>query len=225
MWRPINEPKLNDYKAYEGVDVDPDTANVHCLQVTKDGYCDLGIFRPEKYWSTEGTADAYSSAYEELGWAEVVDTIELEMEVDLTINRLETVLPVETEFSLGDCTMKISQFTLSHTGGKCEIWIYGSKDALKEWKRTGLFLVDGNSKLLLNTGCIWDDQTTEDGIHYTMNLLPISGYLPETIYICPHVDDSDPVNDGAYFSYGADSPDGRLLDLDRAVHVELQKSK
>lgn len=225
VWRPINEPELNDYKAYEGVDVNPDTANVHSLQVTKDGYCDLGIFRPRKYWSKEGTADAYSSAYKELGWAEVVDTIELEMEVDLTMDRLETVLPVETEFSLGDCTMKISQFALSHAGGKCEVWIYGSKDALKEWKKTGLFLVDENSKLLLNTGCSWDDQTTEDGIHYTMNLLPISGDLPETIYICPQVDDSEPVNDGTYFSYGADAPDGRLLDLDSAVRVELQKSK
>ena len=154
VWRPVNPPEIIDYKAYEGVNIDPDKAAVRSLQVEESGYCNLRLFRPEQYQAASGRAEAWDEAYRTLGWAELAGTVEASVTLELSTDRLTSVVPAQTEYDLGDCTLVISQFDCSHAGGRCQLWISGSPASLAKWRKSGLYLVDWENQRVLNQGCI-----------------------------------------------------------------------
>ncbi len=227
VWRMVNPPEIIDYKAYEGVNIDPDKAAVRSLQVDESGYCNLRLFRPEQYQAASGRAEAWAGAYRALGWAELVGTVEVSVALELSTDQLTSVVPVQTEYDLGDCTLVISQFDCSHAGGRCQLWIIGSPASLAKWRKSGLYLVDWEGQRVLNQGCIWDDQTGGTSIHFTMNLQPIPGELPGSILICPEKDYNDRWNEASpFYDPGLPRPEGVIgsqqFDLARAVEVVLE---
>lgn len=229
VWRMVNPPEIVDYNAYEGVNIDPDKAAVRSLQVDESGYCNLRLFRPEQYQAASGRAEAWAGAYRALGWAELVGTVEVSVVLELSTDQLTSVVPVQTEYDLGDCTLVISQFDCSHAGGRCQLWISGSPAALAKWRKSGLYLVDWEGHRVLNQGCIWDDQTGDTSIHFTMNLQPIPGELPGRILICPEKDYNDRWNEASpFYDPGLPRPEGVIgsqqFDLARAVEVVLAKT-
>lgn len=228
VWRPINEPEINNYKEYEGVDVDPNKASVHSLQVEESGYCNLWIFRPDQYWSGESTAEAYAGAYQELGWAEYVDSFEMEFEIDLNTDGMESVVPVQTEYALDDCTLMVSQFECNHAGGRCQLRITGDTKALEKWKVTDIYLVDPDAKRVLNESFMWYDQTADDSMDYNITINAITGELPERMYICTAIDYDDRWNEESYaYDPSIEKPEGVIgsqrFDFDNAICVELEK--
>lgn len=227
VWRMVNLPEIVDYNAYEGVNIDPDKAAVRSLQVDESGYCNLRLFRPEQYQAASGRAEAWAGAYRALGWAELVGTVEVSVALELSTDQLTSVVPVQTEYDLGDCTLVISQFDCSHAGGRCQLWISGSPASLVKWRKSGLYLVDWEGHRVLNQGCIWDDQTGDTSIHFTMNLQPIPGELPGRILICPEKDYNDRWNEASpFYDPGLPRPEGVIgsqqFDLARAVEVVLE---
>ena len=227
VWRMVNPPEIVDYKAYEGVNIDPDKAAVRSLQVDESGYCNLRLFRPEQYQAASGRAEAWAGAYRALGWAELVGTVEVSVVLELSTDQLTSVVPVQTEYDLGDCTLVISQFDCSHAGGRCQLWISGSPASLAKWRKSGLYLVDWENQRVLNQGCIWDDQAGDTSVHFTMNLQPIPGELPGRILICPEKDYNDRWNEASpFYDPGLPRPEGVIgsqqFDLARAVEVVLE---
>lgn len=227
VWRMVNPPEIVDYNAYEGVNIDPDKAAVRSLQVDESGYCNLQLFRQEQYQAASGRAEAWAGAYRALGWAELVGTVEVSVALELSTDQLTSVVPVQTEYDLGDCALVISQFDCSHAGGRCQLWISGSPAALAKWRKSGLYLVDWEGQRVLNQGCIWDDQTGGTSIHFTMNLQPIPGELPGSILICPEKDYNDRWNEASpFYDPGLPRPEGVIgsqqFDLARAVEVVLE---
>lgn len=227
VWRMVNPPEIVDYNAYEGMNIDPDKAAVRSLQVDESGYCNLRLFRPEQYQAASGRAEAWAGAYRALGWAELVGTVEVSVVLELSTDQLTSVVPVQTEYDLGDFTLVISQFDCSHAGGQCQLWISGSPAALAKWRKSGLYLVDWEGHRVLNQGCIWDDQTGDTSIHFTMNLQPIPGELPGRILICPEKDYNDRWNEASpFYDPGLPRPEGVIgsqqFDLARAVEVVLE---
>lgn len=227
VWRMVNLPEIVNYNAYEGVNIDPDKAAVRSLQVDESGYCNLRLFRPEQYQAASGRAEAWAGAYRALGWAELVGTVEVSVALELSTDQLTSVVPVQTEYDLGDCTLVISQFDCSHAGGRCQLWISGSPASLVKWRKSGLYLVDWEGHRVLNQGCIWDDQTGDTSIHFTMNLQPIPGELPGRILICPEKDYNDRWNEASpSFDPTLTRPEdvigSQQFDLARAVEVVLE---
>ncbi|MGN1019501.1 MAG: hypothetical protein ACI4O7_03930 [Aristaeellaceae bacterium] len=227
VWRPVNPPALFDYKAVEGVNVDPEDTPVRSLQADESGYCQLQLFRPAQYQALSGGADAWAEAYRALGWAEPVGTMAMTLELELSTAQLTSVVPEQTAFDLGDCTLSISQFDCSRAGGRCQLQISGDPAALARWRKSGLYLVDWEGRRVLNQGCIRDDQTGDGSLHFTMTIQPIAGELPTCILICPEKDFDDRWNEASpFYDPGLTRPGdvigSQQFDLERAVTVPLR---
>lgn len=187
VWRPINPPEMIDYRQFEGADV---TETMDHLTASADGYCQLWLFRPEEYNlyhnASQPGSEVYRDAYQELGWAELVDTIEAEVEINLTKDSIARAVPEQTNYDQGSYQLTLSQFEMSHAGGKLEGWLSGDESTVKQMLQNGLFLVDKDSGRILSSGCYWDDQPEDGkGVSFSMNLIPITGELPNQIYLAP----------------------------------------
>ncbi|MBQ8555440.1 MAG: DUF4179 domain-containing protein [Clostridia bacterium] len=190
IWRPINAPQLVDYKQFEGVNV---TETRNCLVTDENGLSELWLFRPRKYNLTYGPAerasDVYAAAFKEMGWAELVDTVEVELEVDLSAAMIPSAEISQPEYTQDGCRLVISSFELSHAGGMLEGLLFGDDDEILRMLQNGLGLVDRVGNRVLNNGTIWDDELSKDGgYRFTMELGPITGELPQQLYLAPVVD-------------------------------------
>lgn len=229
VWRPINQPELVDYDDYEGINV-MDAPN--CLVTDSKGYADLELFRPEKYnlntSAAKRSSEIYAEAYKALGWAEFVDRIDMEMEVNLNPNQLSHVSPKQTEYQLDDLKLTITSFSLTHTGGRMDGWIYGDDTAVEAFMGEGLYLADKAGNRVLNISCIYEDKTEDaEGVHFCLEFYPVAGELPEAVYLAPFVA-HDPRWDEHSISYNPDveEPENVIgafqLDLSRAIYIELE---
>lgn len=184
VWRPINPVELVDYNQYEGYDV-----SVTKDHITADarGYSSLWLFRPESCYlpcnANQLPSAVYAETYKALGWLELVDILQVEVEVDLNKNDFAHALPQQTEFEQYGCRIVLEQFDMSLSGGAIEGWVYGDDSAVKALLDGGLHVADKASQQVLSYGSWWDDQDAEvkGGMHFHINLGPITGDLPQEI--------------------------------------------
>jgi len=230
VWRPIHNVEVIDYKQYEGINTNETKEH---LTVDKTGYGQLWLFRPEKYNlnvnASQSGAQVYKEAYKELGWLELLDTIEVEMPVLLNKENAVRAIPEAMEFSNNHYQLELEQFDLSHAGGQFSAWIY-SKATTEEplLPAHGFRLVDLKGQRMLCNGCYWDDQTDDAaGLHVGMPLIPTVDQLPDTVTFAPaisyieHWDPASPKYDGG-IGKPANVIDGWELDLTNAIHIPLE---
>jgi len=187
VWKPINAPELVDYKQWEGVDV---TETKDHLVVDANGRSELWMFKPREshrdYNASQSGAEIYAEIYEDLGWARLVDTIEVAVEVDLNRENLTRAVPQRTEFEQNGLRMVIDAFEMTQAGGQMEGWIHGEDNAVKQFIEKGLCLVDPQNDRAFNNGMWWDDQSQEAlGVHFVMNIRPFADPMPEKVYLAP----------------------------------------
>lgn len=189
VWRPIHAPRLLDSGRFEGVDIDPDQLRMDCLipsarAAADDGlYCDLAAFRPRAMQQAESTAAAYAPVYQQLGWAELIDTLTVTAQVDLRAGQLAGVQPLVSEIPLSDCRMRIRAFVCTYAGGACEICFEGEEAALKARGRQALYLADVDNNRVLNGGVYWDRD--KHLLWYKMTLAPLLEPLPRRLVLAP----------------------------------------
>lgn len=232
VWRPINVPKLVDYSQYEGVDV---TETMSSLAVDKTGMSELWLFRPAQYnlggSVFERPSEVYGEAYAALGWAKVVDTLEVEVEVDMNKAMIPLAETESSEYTQGGYRLVISNLTLSHAGGVLEGRIFGEHDEVISLMQNGLGFVDRAANRDLSRGLNWEMEPDEaGGYRFTMRLGPITGELPEQIDLAPVValnpkwDETLPDYDPA-----VEKPEGVVgmyqYDFSRAFCIELSANK
>ena len=230
VWRPVNTPKLVDYRAYEGVDV---SGGLPCLVTDETGYCNLWLFRPEEsyraYNASQSGAAAYEDVYRELGWAEYVDTITLEATVDLNSNALHRVKPAAGTYPLDGCSLTITRFELSHAGGVMEAELSGDPKAVRLLLAgDGLQLADRQGRRVMNNGSWWTEPDASGSVHLTLMLNPVAGELPQQLWLAPVLEMNplwDPAFAGPDYDPAAPVPEDAVsiyrLDYDRGVCMEL----
>lgn len=232
VWRPINAPKLVDYKAYEGIDM---PGGLPHLVTDKTGYCNLWLFRPEdsyrQYNASQSGADAYAEVYRQLGWAELTDTLVLETSVTLNSDGLPKAAPTETVYTLDGCTLTLTRFDLTHAGGVLEADLSGDAKVIPELLQgNGLQLADREGRRLLNNGSWWTEPDAAGTVHLTMMLEPVSGDLPAQVWLAPVLEMNclwDAAFAGPDYDPAAAVPEDAIsiyrLDYDRGVCMELTR--
>lgn len=185
VWRPVNPVELVDYRTWEGVDT---TETKDHLTVDKTGYSCLWMFNPKAF--TIGTtakdlpSEKWAEAYSEMGWMELVDTIEVEVDVNLSRAEMARAVPESMELSQGDCRIVFDKFDMTLSGGSMEGWIQGDEEAVRTLISGGLHVLDPAGQRVISAGCWWDDQPQEGkGLHFGINLAPMTGELPEAIQL------------------------------------------
>ena len=229
VWRPINQPKLVSYKDYEGVNV---TDTMNCLVTDSTGYVQLDLFRPQKYnlvtYAGQRSSEVYAEAYKALGWAELVDTIEVELPVNLN-KSLAVATPKQTEYQNGDIELTISSFDLTHAGGEMEGWLRSDAFTLKDFVKHDLWLVDQDGqRVLCRSACSFDTPSENAReMHFTLKMEPITGDLPTNVYLAPALS-YNPRWDESSVLYDPTlpKPDGVIgefqFDFSRAIRIELE---
>ncbi len=230
VWRPVNTVELIDYDQYEGVNISE--VKDH-LTVDNKGYGQLWLFRPEKYnlnyEANQSGAQVYKDVYKELGWMELLDTIEVETTIHLSKEQAVRAIPEFMEYGNGNYRLVLEQFDFSHAGGKLSARICGNNEAVNSLVTPyGLSLVDKEGGRILNNGCFWDDQSNEvNGLHVSMHLIPSIGELPEVVYIAPatsYNECMDPVS--PLFDPNVGKPEnvieGWTYDFTRAIELRLK---
>jgi len=216
VWRPIHQPKLVDYAQYEGVDV---TEIKDHLTADQSGFSQLWMFTPASHQHSVNAlqlpSDVYAASYRELGWAELVDTIEVELRVDLSKGEIVRALPEQVEYEIDGVRVVIEQFDMSHAGGEVSGWVYGEEKDVDRFLQDGLVLVDMTGKRQLGVGCFWDDQPEDaEGVHFTIRLGAMTGELPSEVSIIPTALD---IAGDDYACYE--------VDYSREICIDLVKSK
>lgn len=184
VWRPIAPVELVDYNQYEGYDV---TQTKDHITVNDTGFTNLELFLPQAYILPTTAKDipsaVYADAYKELGWMELVDTIEVEVDVNLTKTDVARAMPKQAELQVNDCRIVFEQFDMTQSGGSIDGWVYGEYNAVKNLLDGGFHVVDAAGEML-SCGSWWDDQDeTAQGMHFHINLDPIAGELPTTVQL------------------------------------------
>ena len=229
VWRPINQPKLINYKDYEGVNV---TDTLNHLVTDHEGYAQLELFRPRKYnlnpKANQFSSDVYSEAYKALGWAEFVDRIDIELDVNLDQSNLSYATPKDLEYQIDDLKLTITDFTLTHTGGKMIGWIHGDSASIKAFMGKGLILADKEGDRALNINCIWDDEPDANGkLNFSLEFYPVADKLPERVYLASYTA-HDPRWDKHSPSYNpsVEKPENVVgafqLDFSRSIQIDLK---
>lgn len=228
VWRPVNAPRLVDYADYEGEDV---TETLNCLVTDRKGYSQLDLFRPEAHTlhhnAFQLSSDVYAQTYQELGWAEFLDRVEMELTVTLDKNQLSRVQPTQTDYVLDDLTITMERFDLTHAGGSVEGWIYGDPAAVKAFLGQGVYLADTDGNRVLNYGCWYDWSDDASGAYFRLELDPVAEPLPQCVSLAPFVA-HDPRWDERSVSYNpaVDEPENVVgayqLDLARALFIDLE---
>lgn len=230
VWQPINTPRLVDYSAYEGCDV---TDTLDHLVASRDGSADLELFRPAEahrsYTALERGSEAYAEVYRELGWAQLLDTIDVEVEVDLSREQLTHAVPVQTAYRLNDeLTLTITGFELSHAGGYMDGWLSGPDEAIGAYLGNGLCLVDREGNRIFNNGTTWSSRADgADGVAFRMELWPVAGEIPEYAELAPVVTYSPVWEEGTPdYDPAAEKPEDVVgafqLDFSRAIRIEFR---
>lgn len=232
VWRPINAPKLVDYRTYEGVDA---PGGLPHLVTDNTGYCNLWLFRPEDayraYNAAESGAESYAEVFRQLGWAEPADTLVLEMPVSLNSVAMPKAVPTETVYTLDGCSLSLTRFELTYTGGVLEGDLTGDPEALRQLMQgEGLHLVDREGRRLLNNGSWWTDPDADGRIHLTMTLVPVAEDLPDQVWLAPVLEMNplwDPAFAGPDYDPAAPVPEDAISiyrpDYDRGVCMELMQ--
>lgn len=184
VWKPTAPVELVDYDQYEGYDV---TQAKDHLTVDDRGFANLWLFRPGEYnLSTNALqipSAVYAQAYKELGWMELADTIEVEVDVNLTKADVAHAMPKQMELQVNGCRMVFDTFDMTLSGGVVEGWVYGEYNAVNTLMDGGLHMLDASGQLL-SSGSWWNDQEEDmEGMHFRINLAPIAGELPTTIQL------------------------------------------
>lgn len=228
VWRPLNNPKLVNYNDFEGYDV---TDTMNCLVTDEDGDCDLEMFRPENarrnYTLGQSGGAVYEAVFKELGWAERIDTIQLEMEVDLDQILVSRAVPEKMKYSFQGFDITFDAFELTHGGGKLEGWIAGDYSKVNSFLSKGLVLVDRQGDRDLSRGCTWTSQTDDEkGVSFTILLSPISGNLPTRVYLAQPLAYNDQFMEGyPHFDPTLKKPENIIgtweLDFDAALEIKL----
>ena len=204
VWRPVNPVELVDYDQYEGYDV---TVTKDHLTADARGLSSLWLFRPEDCYlscnASQLPSAVYADTYKQLGWMELVDTLQVEVDVDLNKNAFARAIPKQTEFEQNGCRIVLEQFDMSLSGGAIEGWVYGDDSTVRTLLDGGLHAVDKASQRVLSYGSWWDDQDAESkgGMHFHISLGPMTGELPDEISLV-HItawdnrwDETDPLYD------------------------------
>lgn len=230
VWRPIQAPQLVDYRLYEG---ENNVAARQSLVTDETGYCNLWLFRPEEayraYNASQSGSEMYADVFRQLGWAERVDTIALEVPVNLTGDGVQLAKPTKTSYQLDGCTLTLTRFQLSHAGGQLEGDLTGDPQAVRQLLRDGLQLVDREGRRLLNNGSYWGDLEDGKPVHLTMMLSPVSGELPKEVWLAPAKEMNsqwDPLFAGPTYDPAVPVPEDAIsiyrLDYDRGCRMEME---
>jgi len=230
VWRPIQAPQIVDYRAYEGEN--PNETR-QCLVTDETGYCNLWLFRPEDayraYNASQSGSEMYAEVFRQLGWAERVDTLTLEVPVTLSSEGVQLAKPTQTSYQLDGCTFTLTSFQLSHAGGQLEGDLTGDPQAVRQLLRDGLQLVDREGRRLLNNGSYWGDMEDGKPVHLTMMLSPISGELPKEVWLAPAKEMNsqwDPLFAGPTYDPDAPVPEDAIsiyrLDYERGCRMEME---
>ncbi|MBQ8537020.1 MAG: DUF4179 domain-containing protein [Clostridia bacterium] len=187
VWEPLNAPELVDYNQWEGVDV---TETKDHLTVDARGRSDLAMFKPREshrdYNASQSGAEIYVEIYKALGWAQLTDTIKVEVELDLSKESLSRVAPQELELEKDGLKLVMDAFEMTQAGGEIDGWLYGEYNGVKQFMAKGLCLTDAAGETFYNAGMWWDDQPEDaQGVHFTMKLGAFAGELPEKVYLAP----------------------------------------
>lgn len=232
VWRPLNAPQLVNYKDFEGYDVN---IPINCLVTDERGECNLELFRPENarrnYTLGQSGGVAYESVFEELGWAERLDTIEMTLEVDLDQMMISRAVSEQKEYLLNGHRIAFDSFELTHAGGSLEGRIYGDRNSVYSFLEKGLVLVDLKGDRELSHGCIWSNEINPDGsIPFTILLSPIAANLPETVYLAQPVAYNDQYVEGyPHFDPAVKKPENIIgtweLNLNQMLEINLHMEK
>lgn len=182
VWRPINAVELVDYDQYEGYD--PAVTKDH-LTVDASGFSNLKLFSPTTLSCTakDIPSAVYADLYKDLGWMELVDTIEVEVEVNLSKAELAHATPKAMEIQHNGCRIVFEQFEMTQSGGAIEGWVYGEANAVAALMEGGLHVLDASGRVL-SQGSWWNDQEADaQGMHFHINLAPLSEELPTAIQL------------------------------------------
>lgn len=227
VWKPINPVQLIDYKHYEGINT---SESADHLTVDNEGFCQLWLLRPEKYNlnynASQSGAEVYKNAYKELGWMELKDIIELEVQLNLRKDEAVRAVPQAMAYELDGYKLTLEQFDFSHAGGKLMAKLSG-QEAQRLLAPHGFRLVDLKKERILCNGCYWDDQPNEENsFSIGMELLPVANNLPNVVYFVPAIDYHecwDPVS--PKYDPSLEKPEnvmeGWELDLANAVPIQL----
>ena len=230
VWRPLSAPKLVNYQDYEGVDA---PGGISHLVTDQTGYCNLWLFRPEDayraYSAGQSGAEAYQEVFRELGWAELVDKLILDVPVVLNSQGMPKAAPDQTVYTLDGCTLTLTHFDLTHTGGRLEGDLSGDPKGVRQLMQgEGLHLVDREGCRILNNGSWWTEPDANGTIHLTMMLNPVTGELPKQVWLAPVLEMNslwDPMFAGPNYDPEAPVPEDAIsiyrLDYDRGVCMTL----
>lgn len=231
VWKPVNPVELVDYKQYEGINI---TETKDHLTVDSSGFSQLWLFRPEEYnlavYGNQSAAQIYQEAYQKLGWLELVDTITVKTSLLLSKEQAVRAIPEEMEFNHGSYRLVLEKFDFSHAGGALSIRFYGAAETLKELVKLpyGISLVDRENKRILSCACSWNpDFNEEDGMAVEMSLSPVTGDLPEVVYIAPAVSYTDELDPSSpYYNESMKAEEnvieGWEYDFSRAVAIPMR---
>lgn len=226
VWRPLGQVERVDYAQYEGMDISETRDH---LTVGENGIASLWLFLPEEYSisckANESGARACADIYRELGWAEWIDVVEAEMQVTLDAGRIHQARPESMEYELAGVKITLEQFSLTHAGGSISGRMDGAEADIRSLMKSGLALADRQGNRLLSSGCIFEEK--QDGVHFTLSLLPIAEELPKEIDLAPIIamdgrwDESRPCYDP-----NPERPDGVIgetqMDFEKGIRIELE---
>ena len=230
VWKPVGAVELIDDDRYEGVNI---TETKDHLTVNDKGFSQLWLFRPEEYNlsynASQSGAQVYQDAYKELGWMELLDTIEVETTVHLSKEQAVRAVPESMEYEQEAYRLKLEQFDYSHAGGRLSARMYGDADTIHRFLSPhGFRLVDLESRRILNNVCYWDEQSDKlDGMLIGMTLLPVAGDLPEKVYFVPVTGYNESWDENAHhYEPDLEKPEnvieGWTCDLEHAVAIQLK---
>ena len=228
VWRPINAPKLIDYKHYEGYNV---TETRQTLVTDARGLCELELFRPrESYRATTGQdvpSDIYADVYKDLGWAEKIDSVTLTVPVTLSRAAVPHGNPTQTHYQMGSLTIDFTSFDFTQAGGEAHGVVSGDYNSVRNFLRRGVQLVDKATDRVFTGGLWWSsDGPDGEGVEFTLRFMPFSGDMPESAQLVPVIEYDDRwVPSSPAYDPAVTKPDNAvdcwLLDFDRAVTIEL----
>ncbi len=231
VWKPINPVELIDYNQYEGINVSETKDH---LTVDSNGFSQLWLFRPEAYNLPVGGNQRgsliYQDAYQELGWLELLDTITVKATLYLDKTLAVRAVPENMEFDQGSYRLVLESFDYSHAGGALSAKIYGDAAVITQLNKQpyGFSLVDRENRRILNNACWWNsDSSAQEELYVEMSLLPVSGDLPEVVYLVPaisYTDQLDPFS--PHYDPDAEAAEnvieGWEYDFSRAVAIPLK---
>ena len=126
-----------------------------------------------------------------------------------------------------DLTVKLDNFSLTHTGGEIKGRVEGDKAAVEAFLKDGLQAVDVAGQRVLSVGCWMEDYNAETGsMAFTITLSPMTGELPQVVTLAPLLADNPRWNPAErLYDPTLEKPDGVIgscqFDFSRSVEVPV----